>query len=83
MRLFEFFEEERIKAYLGQGVNTKERRSGRENDQDTGKIVAKAYSSDLPASERKLILEMFRSRKIDMWVPFISYFETRPMLKFI
>lgn len=32
----------------------------------TTPIVARAYSSDLPANERKSILEQFRSQKIHM-----------------
>jgi len=75
VRLFEFFEEERIKARLSQDRDAGTR-SGKDNDQETGKIVVKAYSSDLPANERRMILEMFKSRKVDMWVLFVSYFFT-------
>ena len=66
VRLFEFFEEERIKASLCQGESAGT--NWKDKDQETGKIIIKAYSSDLPANERKMILEMFKSRKIDMWV---------------
>ena len=31
-------------------------------------LVARAYSSDLPAQERKSILEQFKNQKIHMWV---------------
>lgn len=35
-------------------------------------LVARAYSSDLLAQERKSILEQFKNQKIHMWVEFIS-----------
>lgn len=31
-------------------------------------LVVRAYSSDLPAGERKVILEQFKAQEINMWV---------------
>jgi len=51
VRLFDFFEKERAtRAVAG----------------STREIVVRAYSSDLPAGERKAILDRFKSREIHM-----------------
>lgn len=41
-------------------------------DYDRPHRVVKAYSSDLPAAERKLILEQFKKKEVHMFVYFIS-----------
>lgn len=53
VRLFDFFEKALAKHAMAGA---------------TQEIVARAYSSDLPTSERKSILEKFRSQEIQMWV---------------
>jgi ATP-dependent RNA helicase DDX51/DBP6 len=52
LRLFEFFEEARI-ADEGSGDE---------------RVIARAYSSDSPPSERKTILDEFKAQKITMCV---------------
>lgn len=37
-------------------------------DADAAPMVARAYSSDLPASERRALLEKFKAQEIDMFV---------------
>lgn len=56
VRLFEFFE----KAHASRAV------AGASKE-----IVARAYSSDLSASERKSILEKFKAQEIQMFVSYI------------
>lgn len=63
VKLFAFFEE----SYISSPTPVE----GGEDGMDVAerkKIVAQAYSSDLPAGERKTILEKFKNREIDMYV---------------
>lgn len=63
VKLFAFFEE----SYFSSPTPVE----GGEDGMDVAerkKIVARAYSSDLPAGERKTILEKFKNREIDMYV---------------
>ena len=38
-----------------------------------GNLVVRAYSSDLPTSERKTVLDMFKSQKVHMCVSLPLY----------
>lgn len=53
LRLFEFFESARLSQTKGS---------------ESDRIIARAYSSDSPSSERKSILEDFKAQKIHMYV---------------
>lgn len=71
VRLFDFFEDERCLGGDGRVGNGNEcgdggGEKGRSTSKSRTKLVAKAYSSDLPAAERKAILEAFKNQKIDM-----------------
>jgi ATP-dependent RNA helicase DDX51/DBP6 len=55
VRLFDFFEKERARSAVAGSIQ---------------EVVIRAYSSDLPAGERKSILEKFKSQEIQMYVLF-------------
>jgi superfamily II DNA or RNA helicase len=56
MRLCELF--------FAEGVNQSQP-NAMEGDKGKG-LVVRAYSSDLPVSERKTVLDMFKSQKVHM-----------------
>ena len=66
VRLLEFFQEAQGKD----GTNTIE------------PVVVHAYSSDLPAGERKSVLDKFRAQEIQMCVSFLGGFSSGPTLLF-
>lgn len=55
VQLFNFFEKARAQSAMAGAVK---------------ETVVRAYSSDLPASERKTILEKFKSQEIQMYIIF-------------
>ena len=64
VKLFAFFEESLSSSKPSAAMDV----DGEEGHAPQKKIVAQAYSSDLPAAERKVILEKFKNREIDMYV---------------
>lgn len=66
MQLCDLFFEE------GGLTNGSEEQTARGADDGKG-LVFRAYSSDLPVSERKTVLEMFKSQKVHMYVPFPEF----------
>jgi ATP-dependent RNA helicase DDX51/DBP6 len=59
MRLCELF--------FGEGVRGEDEPNTAEEAEGKA-LVVKAYSSDLPVSERKTVLDMFKNRKVHMYV---------------
>ncbi len=66
VRLFEFFEEERCLGGDGGAGGNGGEEQARLTSRTRTKLVVKAYSSDLPAGERRAILEAFKNQKIHM-----------------
>lgn len=62
VKLFEFFERTRVQAQSQPPMQV-------DGEEEVGKeIVVKAYSSDLGAAERRILLEKFREGEVDMYV---------------
>jgi hypothetical protein len=59
------------KLFFGEGEGNRVDPNATEGDEGK-RFVVRAYSSDLPVSERKTVLDLFKSRKVNMYVLIFS-----------